>query len=69
MPPKGQDSEAPAFTGEVHGRRDREADPTTEAERTLEGGTPGGHRPARGFRPQSVRTLRGEQGSEVELFR
>jgi len=43
MPPTGEHSEAPAFTGEVHGRRDREADPTTEAERALKGGTPGGH--------------------------
>jgi hypothetical protein len=28
--------------GEVHGRRGREVDPTPEAERALEGSTPGG---------------------------
>jgi hypothetical protein len=64
MPPFGQHSEAPAFTGEVHGRRAQATAPTAEVERTPEGITPGGHRPLR----ISVRRgtdSPGEQSSEV----
>jgi len=64
----GQHSVAPAFTGEVHGRRDRATEPTTEAERTLKSGTPGGHRPHTGFRPGAARTLRGDEDSVVARF-
>jgi hypothetical protein len=59
----GRDSEAPALTGEVHGRRARVTEPTTEVERTLKGRTPGGHRPHTGFRPAEERTFRGDQSS------
>jgi hypothetical protein len=62
MAPVGENSEAPAFTGEVQGRRGwevlqssskgpmaRRSDPTTEAEKALEGRTPGGKRLRAGF--------------------